>query len=195
MHSVHLTGVALAALLSENFLLVNCIGIGTQTEAFLKPRAARRTGLSILLSMVVTVFFTWMTDVFILLHYQLEHLRTLVFTLIAMGCVGVIRWLLRTFWPELSHRLDGSLSALSTNGAALGAALMVSMRGYELDQALTFALFGGLGVLVVLVSFSGLRDSVSFDECPKAFRGMPITLITAALMALALLGFYGLHIA
>lgn len=194
MNSVHLTGVALAALLSENLILVNCMGMGTRTQAFLDPREARRTGLSVLLAMVTTVFFTWMVDVFVLLHYGWTYLRLLAFTLISLGSVGLLRLFLKTFLPQLSVRLDESLASLSTNSAALGAALLVSIRGYELDQALTFALFGGLGVLVVLVCFAGLRDAVGFDDCPRAFRGIPITLITAGLMALALVGFYGLHI-
>lgn len=194
MNSVHLTGVALAALLSENFILVNCMGIGTQSEAFHHPRAARRTGFAVMLCMVVTVFFTWMVDVFILLRYGVEQFRLMAFTLIAMACVAGIRKFFQVFLPELSNRLDDSLAAMPTNCAALGAALLISIRGYELDQALIFALFGGLGVLLVLVCFAGLRDAVSFEDCPKVFRGFPMLLITFGLMALALVGFYGLHL-
>lgn len=194
MNSVHLTGVALAALLSENFLLVNCLGIGTRTAAFRSHVEARRTGISIMIAMVVTVFFTWMADHLILRHFSLEHFRLMAFTLIALGCVGLLRLGFKTFLPELSARLDESLAALSTNCACLGAALLSSIRGYELDQALTFAFFGGLGVLVILLSFAGLREEVGFDDCPRMFRGAPIELITAGLMALALVGFYGLHI-
>ncbi len=194
MYSVHLTGVALAALLSENFLLVTCMGIGTRTCAFRSHVEARRTGISVLLSMVVTVFFTWLADNLILRRFSLEYFRLITFTLIALGCVALLRWGFRCFLPELSVRLDDSLAALSTNCAALGAALLSSIRGYELNQALTFAFFGGLGVLVILISFAGLREDVGFDDCPRVFRGAPIELITAGLMALALVGFYGLHI-
>ena len=194
MNSVHLTGVALAALLSENFILVNCMGIGTQIQAFREPRQALRTGFSVLMSMVATVFFTWLADTFVLRHYNLEYLRLMTFTLVSLGSTALLRLTLYTFLPELSIRLDQSLAATSSNCAALGAALLSSMRGYLLDQALTFAFCGGLGVLLVLVSFAGLRDSVGLAECPKAFRGIPMKLITAALMALALLGFYGLHL-
>ena len=194
MNSVHLTGVALAALLSENFILVNCMGIGTQFDAFHHPRAARRTGCAVMLSMVVTVFFTWLVDVFILLRYGLEQFRLMAFTLIAMGCVAGLRTFFKVFLPELSNRLDDSLAAMPTNCSALGAALLISIRGFELGQAMTFALFGGLGVLLVVVCLAGLRDAVSFEECPRVFRGMPMLLITLGLMALALVGFYGLHI-
>jgi len=194
MNSVHLTGIALAALLSENLLLVNCIGIGTQTKAFSRPRQARRTGICVTLVMVITVFFTWLLDVFVLQHLLCEHFRLMAFTLVTLACTAGLRMFFKLFVPALSLRMDDTLASMSTNGSALGAALMVSSRGYELGQALTFALFGGLGVLLVLLSFSGLRDSVRFDACPKPFRHIPITLITAGLMALALVGFYGLHI-
>ena len=194
MDSVHLTCEAVAALLSENFVLVSCAGIGTRTRAFSDPREARRTGTSVMLVMILTVLFTWLVDVFVMAHLLCEHFRLLIFTLITLGVVSGLRLFFKLFLPALSDRLDDSMASLSTNGSALGAALMVSVRGYELGQALTFAFFGGLGVLLVLLSFSGLRDSVHFHACPTPFRGIPITLITAALMALALFGFYGLHI-
>lgn len=194
MNSVHLTGIALAALLSENLVLVNCISIGTQTNAFSHPRQARRTGICIMLSMMLTVLFSWLLDVFVLQHLLCEHFRLMAFTLVTLACTGGLRLFFKLFVPALSMRLDDTLASLSTNGAALGAALMVSARGYELTQALTFAFYGGLGVLLVLISFAGLRDSVRFDACPAPFRHIPITLITAGLMSLALVGFYGLHI-
>lgn len=194
MESLHLAGVALAALLSENFLLVSCLGLNIPAASIRDPVQARRTGVSILLSVVVTVFFTWLTDNLLLRRFGLEHFRLLAFTLITFGTLALLRWALRTFLPELHNRLDKCLSALSTNCAALGAALLCSTRGYALEQALTFAFCGGLGVLLVLLSYAGLREDVNFDACPRAFRGVPIELITAGLMALAMVGFYGLHI-
>lgn len=194
MDMIQLVGVALAALLSENLLLVNCIGTGTHIPAFSDPREARRTGTCVTLAMVITVFFTWLTDRFLLEQFICDHFRVLAFTLISLFSIGMIRLFFKLFLPALSLRLDHILSTLSANGAALGAALMVSSRGYELGQALVFALFGGLGVLLALLSFAGLRESIRFDACPKPFQGLPITLITVGLMAMALVGFYGLHI-
>ena len=194
MNSVQLTAIALAALLSENFILVTCMGIGTRTEAFHAPREARRTGTSVLLTMMLSVFLTWLADNLVLRHFGWEHMRLMTFTLLALSSTALLRLFFRTFLPGMATRLDDSLAAMSTNCAALGASLLTSIRGYELDQALTFALFGGLGVLLCLLCFSGLQDAVDFEECPKVFRGAPIMLITAGLMALALVGFYGLHI-
>lgn len=170
MDSVQLAGVALAALLSENFILVNCLGIGTRVEAFHSTTAARRTGLSLTLAMVVTVFFTWCADFLVLRHFGWVYLRTLVFSLIALLTVFLLRKAAR-LWPELSHRIDADLASVSTNCAVLGAAYLAAQRSYTLSQALTFALCGGLGVLVVLMSYAGLREEISLTSCPRPFRG------------------------
>ena len=131
MDSVQLAGVALAALLSENFILVNCLGIGTQVEAFHSTTAARRTGLSLTLAMVVTVFFTWCADFLVLRHFGWVYLRTLVFSLIALLTVFLLRKAAR-LWPELSHRIDADLASVSTNCAVLGAAYLAAQRSYTL---------------------------------------------------------------
>lgn len=194
MNSVQLAGVALAALLSENFILVNCMGIGTRVAAIRSTSEARRTGISLTLAMTVTVFLTWCLDFLVLRHFGWDMFRTLLFPLVALSTVFVLRRGLRLCLPALSHRLDASLSALSTNCACLGAALLAAQRSYTLSQALTFAFCGGVGALVVLMSFAGLREEISLDSCPRPFRGPPIELLTAGLMALALVGFYGLHL-
>lgn len=129
MDSVQLAGVALAALLSENFILVNCLGIGTRVEAFHSTTAARRTGLSLTLAMVVTVFFTWCADFLVLRHFGWVYLRTLVFSLIALLTVFLLRKAAR-LWPELSHRIDADLASVSTNCAVLGAAYLAAQRSY-----------------------------------------------------------------
>lgn len=194
MHAAQLSGVALAALLSENFLLVTCMGFNVPVAALREPDEARRCGVSLTLAMVTTVLFAWLCDNLLLRRWHLEYLRTLAFTLIALFSLYLLRTLLERYVPELSRRLGEHLRALSTNCAALGAAFLASLRGYTLPQALTFALCGGLGVLLVLMSYAGMREDVNFEACPRCFRGVPIELITAGLMALALVGFYGLHV-
>ena len=133
MDSVQLAGVALAALLSENFILVNCLGIGTQVEAFHSTTAARRTGLSLTLAMVVTVFFTWCADFLVLRHFGWVYLRTLVFSLIALLTVFLLRKAAR-LWPELSHRIDADLAselhAAEPGGAQPGGAHEADPRGH-----------------------------------------------------------------
>ena len=164
--ALELTGVALAALLSENLVLVSCMGIGTHRESFQDPREAIRTGLCLTLVMVLGVLGGWLLNFLVLLR----------------ACV-----------PELSRRADENLASISTNCAALGSALLVAQRSYSLGSALIFALCGGIGATLALASFASLQKEVDLNRCPRAFRGVPIQLITAGLMAMALVGYYGLY--
>lgn len=186
-------GVALAALLSENFILVNCMAIGTRTKSFQDPVDALRTGYCLTVVMVLGALFSWLIDFLFLTRFGWQHYRLLVLSLLITGVIAGLRKFIQVCIPELSRRMDGNLASISTNCAALGSALLISQRSYGLISALLFALFGGIGATMALASFASLREEVSFESCPKCFRGIPILLITAGLMALSLVGYYGLH--
>ena len=168
--TLELVGVALAALLSENMVLVSCMGIGTHRESFQSPREAIRTGSC------------------------LTYFRLLAFSLLIPGLVALLRRFLAVCVPELSRRMDANLASISTNCAALGAALLVVQRSYSLGSAMIFALCGGVGTTLALASFASLQKEVDLNRCPRVFRGVPIQLITAGLMAMALVGYYGLYL-
>ena len=189
-----LAGVALAALLSENMVLVNCLGVGTYTKAFQQPREALRTGVSLTAVMVLGVLCAWLLDFLLLSRFGWESFRLLLFALLIPGLVAGLRRFLRACVPELSRRLDANLSSISTNCAALGSALLVVQRSYSLGTALVFALFAGTGVTLALASFASLQAEVDLERCPRPFRGIPIQLLTAGLMAMGLMGFYGLYL-
>lgn len=191
---LELAGVALAALLSENFILVSCMGIGAREQSFHDPVDALRTGYCLTAVMVLGALAAWLLNFLVLERFSLQHFRLLVLALLIPGLVAGLRRLIRACLPELSRRMDSNLAAVSTNCAALGSALLVLQRSYGLGSALVFALFGGIGATLALASFASLGEEVSLDSCPKCFQGAPIMLITAGLMALALVGFYGLHI-
>jgi len=194
MGMIDLAGVALAALLSENFILVNCMGIGTRVESFRDPMDALRSGSCLTVVMVLSALVSWLLDFALLSRFGLQYLRLLVLALLIPGLVALLRTFLRHCLPELSRRVDENLKSISTNAAALGSALLVVQRSYSLSAALLFALFGGLGATLALASFASLREEVDFDRCPRCFRGVPILFLTAGLMGLALVGFYGLHL-
>ena len=191
--ALELTGVALAALLSENLVLVSCMGIGTHRESFQDPREAIRTGLCLTLVMVLGALGAWLLNFLILLRFNLAYFQVLAFALLIPGLVAGLRSFFRACVPELSRRADENLASISTNCAALGSALLVAQRSYSLGSALIFALCGGIGATLALASFASLQKEVDLNRCPKAFRGVPIQLITAGLMAMALMGYYGLY--
>ena len=192
--ALELAGVALAALLSENLVLVTCMGIGTHRESFNKPKEALRTGLCLTLVMALGVFFAWLLNYFLLARFRLEYFRVLAFSLLIPSLVALLRKFFQLCVPELSRRVDDNLASISTNCAALGSALLVAQRSYSLGAAMVFALCGGIGATLALASFASLQKEVDLNRCPKSFRGVPIQLITAGLMAMALLGYYGLYL-
>lgn len=194
MGVMELAGVALAALLTENFILVTCMGVGNRTQCFRDPADALRTGGCLTVVMVLGALCAWLLDFLVLERFGWQFLRLLILALLILGIVAGLRHLLRTCVPELSRRMDDNLAAVSSNCAALGAALLVARRGYDLGPALVFALFGGIGTALALACFAALWSQIDLEDCPKAFQGIPMMLLTAGLMALALMGFYGLHI-
>lgn len=192
--ALELAGVALAALLSENLVLVSCMGIGTHQKSFQDSREAIRTGLCLTLVMVLGVLFGWLLNFLVLTRFNLVHFQVLAFSLLIPGLVAGLRRFFKACVPELSRRTDDNLASISTNCAALGSALLVTQRSYGLASALIFALCGGIGATLALASFASLQKEVDLNRCPKSFRGPPIQLITAGLMAMALVGYYGLYL-
>ena len=190
---LELMGVAVMALLSENFILVNSMGVGSRVRSLQEPMDALRSGFCLTCVMVLGSLLSWPIDRFLLIRFRIQHYRLLIFALLVPAIVGLLRFLLRTFIPELGRRLDGNLAAVTGNMAALGSALLISQRSMSFGAGLLFAFFGGVGATVALVSFASLRQEVDLEHCPRSFRGLPIQLITAGLMALSLVGFYGLN--
>ena len=195
MHGIlEVMGVALTALLAENFVLVTCMGIGSRTKALEDPKDALRTGYCLTVVMVISSVLAWIIDVGILTRYGLLYYRTFIYALLVPSVV----WLLSKFFkyciPELYRRNREYLGAVTTNGAALGRVLLVALRSYSFAETVLFALCGGIGATVVLANFAHLQSEADLEQCPKSFRGIPIQLITMGLMAMGLVGFYGLHI-
>lgn len=191
---LELMGVSLSALLAENFILVSCLGIGTRTRSFRDPVDAMRTGLCLTLVMMLSAGIAWFTDFLILNRFGLPYFRLFLFALLVPTLVYGLNRFFQVCIPALYQKLHENLSSIATNCAALGCAWMVSQRSYDLITALCFALFGGIGATIVLASFANLLGEVDLEHCPTCFRGIPMQLITAGLMAMALIGFYGLHI-
>ena len=191
---IQVIGLVLIAILAENMVLVRCLGMGWPQKSAMTEASAWRMGVSITLAMVVTALISWLVNTCVLRFFAVEHLRVLLYALIVLGSAELVRQGLRLFIPVLHQNLDEYLSQVVYNCSVLGVAFIITLRNYSLGQTLLYALASGVGVLGVLVIFTGMQDQASFDNCPKVFRGLPIQMITAGLMALALMGFYGLNV-
>lgn len=191
---IQVIGLVLIAILAENMVLVRCLGMGWPKQTIMTEKSAWRMGVSITLVMVVTALLSWLVNTFVLRFFAIEYLRILTYTLVVLGAVELVRQGLRLFFPVLYRHLNEYLSHAVYNCAVLGVAFIITLRSFSLPQTLLYALASGVGILGVLVIFTGMQDQASFDNCPKVFRGLPIQLLTAGLMALALMGFYGLNV-
>ncbi len=187
-------GLVLIAILAENMVLVRCMGMGWPASATSSEDSAWRMGVSITLVMVFNAMAAWLINRFVLEFFGLGHLRLLVYALLVPGVIWVLRKLLGTFFPGLYGYVRDHLTYSLYNCSVMGAAYIITMRNYTFGQTFLYSLASGVGVLLVLVIFTGMQDQASFESCPKRFRGFPIELITAGLMGLALMGFYGLHV-
>lgn len=191
---VQAIGLVLIAVLAENMVLVRCLGMGWPKSAISSEDSARRMGISITLVMVFNAMAAWLINRFVLEFFGLGHLRLLVYALLVPGVIWALRKLLGAFFPAVYRYLQEYLSYSLYNCSVMGAAYIITQRNYTFGQAFLYALASGVGVLLVLIIFTGMQDQASFESCPKRFRGFPIELITAGLMGLALMGFYGLRV-
>lgn len=191
---IEVIGLILIAMLAENMVLVKCLGLGWPKDTIMTEAGAWRMGVSLVLVMVVTTLVSWVVNRCILEFFGVTYFRLLVYTLLTYGVVRLLEVGLRVFFPVLHRHLRRYLSETIYNCAVLGVALLITTRSYTLPQALLYSLASGVGILLVLVIFTGMQEQASFQNCPKFFRGYPIGLLTAGLMAMALMGFYGLNI-
>jgi electron transport complex protein RnfA len=142
----------------------------------------------------------WVIDQYILVALGLEFLQTLAFILVIASLVQFVEMFLKKAVPSLYSALGIYLPLITTNCAVLGVVLVNASTGYHVLTSTGFLLSvvngaaGGLGFTVAIVLFASIRERVDKTDCPRAFRGFPITLISAGLLALAFMGFSGLKI-
>ena len=124
--------------------------------------------------------------------YDLAYLQTIAFILVIAALVQFVETVLKKFMPALYKALGIYLPLITTNCAVLGAALLNMERNYTLVQATVFGFAAAVGFTLALILFSGVRERMETSDIPIAFQGLPITLIAAALVSVAFVGFSGL---
>ena len=183
--------------------LVSCVF--TQNFVFAKLLGSsalfdedRRVGTAVGLGLVTAVIMTlasagcWALEKYALVPMKAEYLRVLayeVFSLIAALLVGLC---LKAAFPKLNDALNEAGMMIAVNCAALGVALMNTDAGYGIADAALHGLFGGLGFLVAITLMAGVQERIRYSRIPEPMKGLPITLVSASLMALAFMGFMGI---
>ena len=177
-------------ILTNNYVLVNFLGICPFLGVSKRLDSSVGMGISVTVVMVLATAVTWPLQQ--LLNYlDLAYLQTIAFILIIAVLVQLLELILKKFIPPLYVALGVYLPLITTNCAVLGVTILAVDDGYNYPEALVAALGAGLGFLLAMVLFSGVRRRVDEAEPPKAFKGMPITLISAALVSLSFMCFAG----
>lgn len=185
--------IAVTVLFSQNLLLVFAFAFGGDTKTFLRPRHAFFTGISFTLALTLFAPLSRIMDRLLQL-WVMSHFSLIFQSLLAVLGTMVLGKILSKLSPSLWHYAGPSLEALPTNGGILAVLLLCEQQQYSVMEAMVFGFFGGLGVLVALLSLVGIRQNSEYRQTPECFRGLPILFITAGLLSLSLVGFYGFHI-
>ena len=186
-------GILIAALLSENFILVKFYGICPFMGVSKKTDTAIGMGMAVTFVMAIASAACFAVNL-LLLKLNLAYMQTVAFILVIATLVQIVEMFLKKFVPALYKALGVFLPLITTNCAVLGVVLVNVQEGYNLLLSTVNGAAGGLGFTLAIVLFASVRERVNKADCPECFKGFPIALIAAGLMALAFMGFSGLSI-
>ena len=189
-----LLGILLSAILTENFILVKFYGICPFMGVSKKIDTANGMGMAVTFVMALASAACWAVNEYLLIPLDLGYMQTVAFILVIAALVQIVEMFLKKFIPALYQALGIYLPLITTNCAVLGAALVNVQKGYDFLQSVVFGACGGLGFTLAIVLFASVRERVDKAEPPECFKGFPIALITAGLLALAFMGFSGMKI-
>lgn len=179
------------AILVENFIFSKFYGCCPFLGVSDKPDNALGMGMAVTFVITLSGAVTWAVYYFLLRPFGLEYLRTIAFILVIAALVQFIEMFLRKFIPALYSSLGIYLPLITTNCAVLSSALLIIDNNYNFIEAVCFGLAAGLGFTLAIVVFAGVRARLEIAHPPRAFRGFPITLIAAGLLAMAFSAFSG----
>ena len=189
---VHILLLMLTAVLIENYIFSKFLGICPFLGVSKKPETALGMGFAVMFVMTISGAATWGVYHGILVPFGLEYLETIAFILIIAALVQFIEMFLKKFIPSLYGALGIYLPLITTNCAVLGAALLNIQNGYDLVESLAYGFSSAAGFTLAIVIFAGVRVRISFADPPKSYRGIPIAMVAAGLIAMAFSGFSGM---
>ena len=184
--------ILLSGILVDNFVLSKFLGICPFLGVSKKLDSAVGMSAAVTFVMVMATAATYPIYAYILVPRKLDYLQTLVFILVIAALVQLVEIVLKKYMPPLYRSLGVYLPLITTNCAVLGVTLLHFEKQYGFGEALVNALGAGIGFLVAMVLFAGVRSRMESIQVPKSFEGIPITLIAASIVSLAFMGFSGM---
>ena len=192
-----LVGIFLAAILTENYILNKFLGICPFLGGSKKLNTAFGMSCAVTVVMVIATAVTWPVYTYVLVPLNLDYLQTVVFILIIAALVQRLETVMHKYMPPLYNALGIYLPLITTNCAVLGVTMLVLEKGAENPNfgylaSLVNAFGAGIGFMVAMVIFGGVRERLELCDVPNFLKGLPITLIAASLVAVSFLGFNGI---
>ena len=203
MDIFELLSVALGAILVNNFIFAQFLGICPFMGVSKQTDTALGMGLAVTFVMGIASAVTWLGNTFLLVNpaifpdpsKNLAFMQTVVYILVIASLVQFVEMFLQKAVPSLYQALGVYLPLITTNCAVLGVALQNTQNNYDFITSVVYGITGGLGFLLAIFLFASVRERLDATmDCPKAFEGFPIALVTAGLLALAFMGFSGLKV-
>lgn len=183
--------ILMGGVLINNYVLQQFLGICPFLGVSKKTKEACGMGLAVTFVMLFATAATWPIYTYIL-SPKYEYLQIIVFILVIAALVQFVEIILKKFMPALFKALGVYLPLITTNCAVLGVTLNNISDGYTFIESMVSSLGVGLGFLLAMVLFAGVRSRIENCPAPKCFRGLPVTLVSASIVALAFYGFSGI---
>ena len=184
--------IAVGAALVNNVVLSQFMGICPFLGVSKKVETAAGMGGAVIFVIGIASLVTNIIQKFILEKTGMEYLQTIVFILVIAALVQFVEMFLKKSMPSLNQALVVFLPLITTNCAVLGSAITITQKGYGIFTGVIYGLGTAIGFTIAIVLMAGIREKMEYNDIPEAFKGTPIVLVTAGLMAIAFFGFSGL---
>ncbi|MBQ4573533.1 MAG: RnfABCDGE type electron transport complex subunit A [Clostridia bacterium] len=183
--------ILLTGILTDNFILSKFLGICPFLGVSKKVNTAVGMSAAVIFVMVLATAVTYPINT-LLVNNDMEYLQTIVFILVIAALVQLVEIILKKYMVSLYNALGIYLPLITTNCAVLGVVLLNVEEGYSFGESIVSSLGAGLGFMVAMIMFAGVRERLEGADIPKSLQGLPITLVSASLVSMSFLGFTGL---
>lgn len=189
VQEITLFAIIIGAIFVNNVVLSQFLGICPFLGVSSKVETSLGMGMAVTFVMGLSAVVTWCLHHYILIPFGIEYMQTISFILVIAALVQMVEIVLKKVSPSLYQALGIFLPLITTNCAVLGVAIIAIQKDFDLLTGVIYSVSIALGFALALVLFAGIRERLEVEDVPQAFRGVPIALITAGLLAMAFMGF------
>ncbi len=189
-----LVSISLGAILVNNFIFSQFLGICPFLGCSNKMSTATGMSVAVIFVMTMASAICWVINTYLLIPLNLAFMQTVAYILVIAVLVQFVEMFLKKMIPSLYSAMGIFLPLITTNCAVLGVVLLNTQNNYNFLESTVYGLTGGIGFALAIILFASVRERLEFADYPKAFEGFAIGLVSAALFALAFMGFSGMKI-